>query len=400
MGQKGSWRYAALAPHRFLRRALRDRGREREQLVQAAKMAVAAVVAWWLAIWCFQLPQAFIAPYAAVFLMSHTVYRSVANAMQQVAAVVLGVVLAFLTIYFIPNVLVALAVAVFLGSLVGLWRRLGPSGVWVGITALLMLTYGTAPQIEYLAPRVFESLIGAVIGVLVNTLVFPPVHLSTMDAALRRLADEIELLLDSLGEMLRTDWDHAAAADWRYRADNLSATFQQAHETLDLGTESIRFVPHRLPRPHRNRERAEAARSTLLTLSEVAEQAQGLGRILTDAAAAGSRPTERFNAEFAWLVERLARATAAHAGTPRESGTSGDEQRQEAVDQAARLHDAITEQVRRGDFPPRTSSTQSAMLLTIERALRIFNDSIDHQRRWETASETEHEGRSVPGKEW
>src|SRR4051794_15967438 len=73
---------------------LRLSGRDREGLVQAAKMAVAAVVAW-LAARQLGGPQSFIAPYAAVLIMNGTVYRSLVDAARQVTTVVLGVLVAF-----------------------------------------------------------------------------------------------------------------------------------------------------------------------------------------------------------------------------------------------------------------------------------------------------------------
>src|SRR5688572_25880579 len=83
-----------LAPLRWLNRAMRADGPERAALAQALKAAMAAVLAWLAAAQLFELAQPFLAPWAAVFIVEATVYRSLRSAGQQVAAVGVAVLLA------------------------------------------------------------------------------------------------------------------------------------------------------------------------------------------------------------------------------------------------------------------------------------------------------------------
>src|SRR5215212_10051487 len=59
------------------------------------KTVVAAVIAWLLAGHLFGVAQPFLAPWAALLTVNATVYRTFARGLQQVAAAVLGVLLAF-----------------------------------------------------------------------------------------------------------------------------------------------------------------------------------------------------------------------------------------------------------------------------------------------------------------
>ena len=61
---------------------------------QVVKAVCAAVAAWALAVTVFDLPQPFLAPWAALLTVHATVYRTFARGLQQVAAAVLGVLLA------------------------------------------------------------------------------------------------------------------------------------------------------------------------------------------------------------------------------------------------------------------------------------------------------------------
>ena len=63
--------------------------------LQIAKTAAAAVIAWVLAVEVLSLPQSFLAPWAALLTVHATVYRTLARGLQQAAAAVVGVLLAF-----------------------------------------------------------------------------------------------------------------------------------------------------------------------------------------------------------------------------------------------------------------------------------------------------------------
>jgi len=83
-------------------------------VIQLVKTAVAAVIAWVLAEQVFALPQAFLAPWAALLVVHATVYRTFSRGLRQVTGAVLGVVLA----YVVGNLvgLSAVAVAVWLAG--------------------------------------------------------------------------------------------------------------------------------------------------------------------------------------------------------------------------------------------------------------------------------------------
>lgn len=192
-------------PVGWLARALRVPGRERRILVQTAKATLAATAAWLLATLVLRLPQPFLAPYAAIFLVEATVYRSLRGWIQQVGSVATGVLLAAVAGRLIPSQAVALAVVVFVGLLAGNWRRFGESGVWAGVTGMLLISYGTARDPVLLGDRLLETALGAAIGVAVNTLILPPLYGERLATATDRLATALADLLESLADLVRRD---------------------------------------------------------------------------------------------------------------------------------------------------------------------------------------------------
>ena len=87
----------AQSHRRAVGRAMQAPGRERDVLVQIAKGAVAAVIAWQVAKVALHSDQPFLAPLAALIAVEATVYQSLRTTVQNVTAVLAGVLLAFLT---------------------------------------------------------------------------------------------------------------------------------------------------------------------------------------------------------------------------------------------------------------------------------------------------------------
>jgi uncharacterized membrane protein YccC len=230
---------------RSLGRAAAGPGRERDLLVQVVKSAGAAVLAWETARLLLDSPQPFFAPLAALVTVHVTVYGSVRVAGQRVAAVVVGVVLAFVAARYGGVNGVSLGVVLVVALLLGRWRRLGGEGLQVPITALLAMTVagGTAqPQLE---ARVLDTVVGAVIGAAVNLLVLPPVHLRSARASVAEVALGVSRLLRALGEGLRGEWGPDEAQEWHDRALRLDRLVREARATTDQGQESVKLNPRR-----------------------------------------------------------------------------------------------------------------------------------------------------------
>ncbi|WP_252189658.1 MULTISPECIES: aromatic acid exporter family protein [unclassified Rhodococcus (in: high G+C Gram-positive bacteria)] len=172
-------------------------------VVQSVKAAVAAVLAWILVDHILGLPQPFLAPYAAVFMIEVTVSRSLRVAGEQLAAVSLGVVLAAAVGALVDSITVGVGVTVLVGLLLGRWRRFGSSGVWVAVTALLMVTYGDSDQPGMLGERILEIALGAATGVAVNALLLPPLYLARSERALTGLGSTATALLHDVARELR-----------------------------------------------------------------------------------------------------------------------------------------------------------------------------------------------------
>lgn len=353
-------------------RAWTRSGREREAVVQAAKMAVAAVAAWLLARAVIPAAQSFMAPYAAVFLMTTTVYRSFTSAVQQTLALLAGLAIAYLTSLAVPLPVVALGVAVFIGMVLGQWHRFGTSGIWTGVTALLMICYGKADDLRYLAYWMAEILLGSAIGVAVNMLVLPPMHLRRTHEAVDALAGELRDLLRAISDGLREQCDEATTASWLRQARLLDATVRRADEALGQGRESLRWNPRWLVRRRRDRDwHPGLTESPLRTLTEVSEQVKRMAEALST----GSGYDE-FRRDFAARFGELT-AILADAVSCLDSTHAQPEQVESYLSRLRSAHADLSVLIR--DTPARRvpRHAEHAALLSVVRSLRALGASVE-----------------------
>jgi uncharacterized membrane protein YgaE (UPF0421/DUF939 family) len=175
----------------------------REPWVQrGVRAALAAALAWQVAV---LLPPplatyAYYAPLGAVIAVHPTVADSAAAAWRTVLAILLGFALAVAVQEVIPPAPGALTIALIVALAVGVeqWRVLREHASWVSFAAVLMLTVGTSDPARYAVGYAGLTLLGAAIGVLVTTVLFPPLQLTT---AVRRIAHTRALLARHLQDM-------------------------------------------------------------------------------------------------------------------------------------------------------------------------------------------------------
>ncbi|WP_234426469.1 FUSC family protein [Streptomyces niger] len=330
------WRWLGregAAVGRTVRYAARASGPERDTMVQALKMAGAAIAAWALAGWWLKAPLALMAPWTALALVDATVYRSLRSGLQQICVIVIGAVWASLAMAMAGgSTLGAMIIALPVLALVGTYRRFGTQGVYGATTALFIITYG-AYSLSEVGHRLLETCIGAVIGITVNAFVFPPVHLRNVREQLQRLPRDSADLLRRMSEELREEWGTAEAEEWRDRARRLQPILRSLADARQWTDESLRLNPawnlrrtgaHPPPESEDARWHGIAEHLTVITraLSRSADEESQL-----------ARPTPAFLDRYAKLAEWTAEACAAEADLfdePEDGATVRDRQHRAA----------------------------------------------------------------------
>lgn len=252
-------------------------------LVQLLKTVVASVAAWLLADTVFGLPQAFLAPWAALLVVHSTVYRSLSRGLQQVVGAVLGVVLAWAVGNLIGLDALAVGVLLAVGLLLGTSRWLRDENTAVAATGLIVLTTGFSTQDSLLVDRLFGTAIGIAAGLVVNLVVWPPLRDYTAARAIDRIDDEIGALLCDMADGLREPCTEETITEWADRSRDIDGRLDEAWALLRQARESSRLNPRRAARPLRRSVVFEAIlRDNEQAVAEIRSMAHSLGRSLED----------------------------------------------------------------------------------------------------------------------
>ncbi|MEU2149505.1 FUSC family protein, partial [Streptomyces globisporus] len=229
--------------HRAVRSAFVEVGPERDTLVQSLKAAGAAIAAWAVSGWWFQAPMALLAPWTAIAMVGSTVYQSVRTGVQQFAIIALGTLWASAAMAFTRDrTMTAMLLTLPLMMLLGNYRRFGNQGIYGATTALFVITGGVSST-STVGHRLLETLIGAVIGLLVNAFVLPPVHLRSVRDRLVRLARETADVLGAMAEGLGEEDGLEKSEGWHHSAGGLTASLQNVSEARRWAMEGARWNP-------------------------------------------------------------------------------------------------------------------------------------------------------------
>ncbi|MGY1602419.1 FUSC family protein [Geodermatophilus sp. SYSU D00815] len=315
----------------------------REPWVQrGVRAALAAALAWQAALLLpAPLPDyAYYAPLGAVIAVHPTVADSAAATWRTVVAILLGFALA-VTVYELTRALpdtVTIALIVALAVGVEQWPTLREQASWVSFAAVLMLTVGTADPAEYAVAYAGLTLLGAAIGVLVTTVLFPPLQLTT---AVRRIATTRALLarhLHDLAEGLRRG-EIPAPEEWARRGRELTA----ALDRMRAAESTVERARRANPRARRWSGTAASIREQSRALDRVAVLVDDLIRLVVEFQP-HRRGIDRIDAGTGWVLADALDSLAQVVRVPFHTGdeASGDE-RAAAIEAAeAALHRLTT----------------------------------------------------------
>jgi uncharacterized membrane protein YgaE (UPF0421/DUF939 family) len=216
-------------------------------VLQLAKTVLAAVAAWVIAASVLDLPQPFLAPWAALLVVHATVYRTFSKGTQQVAATVVAVVLASAVGEAFGLTTAAIAILLLIALVMGAVPWLGAEVTTIATTALVVLTTGFDDDVMLLS-RLLDTAIGVAVGLVVNLVVWPPLRRHTAAKALDHVDDAIGELLVEMADDLRAGGEAEDVEAWIERTREIDEHLDSAWALVRQAQESARMNPRRSAR--------------------------------------------------------------------------------------------------------------------------------------------------------
>ncbi|MEU6312789.1 aromatic acid exporter family protein [Streptomyces sp. NPDC047014] len=222
--------------------ATRFARRRREPVaVQALRSTAAAVISYVVALRLSSEPLPLTAPLTALLVVQVTLYSTLTTSVRRVNSVVVGVLIAIGFSALVGLTWWSLGLLILASLVVGHLVRVDEFVPEVAISAMLVL--GVTQVTDTAWDRVLETIIGAVVGLLVNLLLAPPLWVGPAGAAITDLAGRMSRLLDHLGEEPLGPAKVEQAAARLHEARRLDNDIALVDAALRQAEDSLRLNP-------------------------------------------------------------------------------------------------------------------------------------------------------------
>ncbi|MBT2470648.1 FUSC family protein [Streptomyces sp. ISL-66] len=217
------------------------RHRREPVAVQALRSTAAAVISYVVALRLSSEPNPLTAPLTALLVVQVTLYSTLTTSIRRVNSVVVGVLIAIGFSVLVGLTWWSLGLLILASLVVGRLVRVDEFVPEVAISAMLVL--GVTQVTDTAWDRVLETVIGAVVGLLVNLLLAPPLWVGPAGTAITDLALRMSRLLDHLGEENLGPANAAQAAARLHEARRLDNDIAQVDAALRQAEDSLRLNP-------------------------------------------------------------------------------------------------------------------------------------------------------------
>jgi uncharacterized membrane protein YgaE (UPF0421/DUF939 family) len=250
------------------------------QLLLAAKAALAAALAWTLALAIPGTPSdyPYYAPLGALLAMYPTVSGTLKLGLQTVVGLTIGIVLAYVAVWAGDPNWITIAFVVGAGVLLGgFLRRTAGGGSGIASAGLFVLVIGNE-DLGYSLGYLVQTVVGVAVGLAVSALIFPPLHLDDAVGQMSLLRRTAARDLQQMGQALEEDWAEDDAR-WAELRDGLSASARNARSALRYADESRkgnvrrRFHPRDVREDYRHVEVLDVVASHTLNITNLLQDA-------------------------------------------------------------------------------------------------------------------------------
>ncbi|MFE9841579.1 FUSC family protein [Streptomyces goshikiensis] len=216
--------------------------RSREPIVvQTFRSTAAAVVAYVVALSLSSEPAPLTAPLTALLVVQVTLYTTLTTGIRRVNSVVAGVLVAIGFSALVGLTWWSLGLVILTSLVVGHIVRVDEFVPEVAISAMLVL--GVTRVAATAWDRVLETLIGAVVGLMFNLFLAPPVWVAPANEAIRSLSRRMGDLLFHLGAELAEHTPVEKAAARLHEARRLDSDITRVDSALRQAEDSLRLNP-------------------------------------------------------------------------------------------------------------------------------------------------------------
>lgn len=333
------------------------------RLQLAMKAALAAGIAFFIAPY-MPGPAAdypYYAPLGALVAMYENVSGSIRQGVQTLVGLAIGIGLAFVLVSLGDPNPFTVAVVMGLGVILAGLPRIGSGSDWIPTAALLVLLVGGHNPDSFSVGYLVQMGAGVAVGILVNLLVFPPLHFKAAALSIAELRLALSRQLSDMAKALKEAWppDHE---DWSRRSDELAASARSVRLAVEKADASRRANPRRRLHPRD----VELDYRNLRDLERITFHVQDVTQVLSDVIWADDTP---FVVPDGYRVP-LADAMAAVGAVLRTVEESSVEEQSAQIGEADVAVRELTARVGSEEVATDAPSAVESILISLHRMLR------------------------------
>ncbi|WP_213527044.1 aromatic acid exporter family protein [Paenibacillus sp. J31TS4] len=206
------------------------------------KPALAAALSWELAEWAGS-KHPYLAPLTVILAIQATVDKSIQFAWQRVLGTVAGVLFTVLLAPYIGLNGWSIGLLLLIGALVVSWLKLEHAMMVQVALSILLVIYFQAKMPAYPFDRIRDTLIGAVVALAIQLLIFPPDTVAKARKKMARFADHLSQHFATAALWVREGCPSAQAHALQTKLQALFLELHQATTELEKAEQSLRYNP-------------------------------------------------------------------------------------------------------------------------------------------------------------
>ncbi len=302
------------------------------------------------------------APLGALVAMYENVAGSMRQGLQTLVGLAIGVGLAFMLFSLGEPTPLTVAVVMGLGVILAGLPRIGSGRDWIPTAALLVLLVGGHNPDTFSFGYLFQMGVGVTVGIVVNLVVFPPLHFRAAALSIAELRLALAQQLWDMGKALRESWppEHE---DWSRRSDALAAHARSVRLAVEKADASRQANPRRRLHPRD----MELDYRNLRDLERTTFHIQDVTQVLSDVIWAKDTPFIIPDVDAAPLGDVMSSV----GDVLRAMEEEPPERQSELVDSAGAAIDQLTSRLAAEHRSTDAPSAVESILVSLHRMLRL-----------------------------
>jgi uncharacterized membrane protein YgaE (UPF0421/DUF939 family) len=238
------------------------------------KMPIASALSWELAKMAGST-HPYLAPLTVILSMQMTVSKSMKYAWQRVLGTIAGVLFTVIIAPYFGVSGWSIGLLLFIGAIIVQCFKLDYA-VMVQVTiSILLVMFFQSKMPSYPFDRIRDTVIGAVVAILIQMLIFPPDSINTAKTKMIHFADHFIKLLVNTAHWIERGCSSSEAQRMTTQLQNLFQELHQATTELDKASQSLNYNPlaqkkrHTLNQLNRQMEQLRAGFANLTDMIRV-----------------------------------------------------------------------------------------------------------------------------------